>query len=356
MKKIGWGVLLVIALLIIGILYTMSSTGFFRSIDGSFDDRLIQKIGVEGAEDLVISRSEEFLIISSDNRMAHRDGKEAICGLYKMSLSDNQLEFLDVEMPHELHPHGIDMIELDSGIYRLLVVNHVYGQSFSLADININHYIEEFRLEYGVLKYIKSHESDKIKSPNDVVAIDATKFYLTNDHGSDTKRGLMGEDYLGWRRSGVVYYDGNSFTDVASGIAYANGIMADQQRGLMYVASPRDFLIKVYQIGDGGSLSFIEDVDCGTGVDNLTLDNDGSIWVGCHPSLLTFTAYASGGRDKSPSELIKIEYRDKGDYEVTSLAIDDGHSMSAATVAIPYQNKVYMGNVMDHHMVVLKAN
>ncbi|MFT4565931.1 MAG: arylesterase/paraoxonase [Saprospiraceae bacterium] len=357
MKKIVLILLLIVGLLLSFVIYTMSSTGYFRSIEGSFEKRLISKVKVKGPEDIVISREDAFLIISSDDRVGHRDKVlDTTCGLYLYDLNNKSLELLDVKMDHELHPHGIDMMRIDSGLYRLLVINHVLeeGTDYAIAATNIHHYIEEFKLEGRVLTHIRSYQDSNIKSPNDVCILDETQFYFTNDHGSDTDMGLLGEDYLGWRRSGVVFYDGTQYKEVAGDIAYANGIAADQERNLLYVASPRDMLIKVFTMDRKGNLDFIEDIPCGTGVDNIELDLEGNLMVGCHPSLLHFSAYALGKNEMAPSEIIKIEYRTKSDYIINQLAEDDGAIMSAATVAIPYENRLYLGNVMDNHMVVLQ--
>lgn len=356
MKKAIWSIIIILVILVSFVLYTMITTGYFRKIEGSFEQLIVQKIRISGPEDIDVSRSEGFLIISSDDRAAHRDQRQAApCGLYLYDISTSSLQYLDIEMPHELHPHGIDMVEIDSGVYRILVVNHVghEGRAYTLAGTHINHYIEEIWLEEGRLKWIRSWESPLIKSPNDVLIIDEDRFYFTNDHGSDTDWGLWCEDYLGWRRSGVVYYDGIDFREVAHGVAYANGIATDRERSLLYVASPRDFLIKVYQILEGGRLAFVEDIACGTGVDNIEMDVDGTLWVGCHPSLLHFSAYAQGQQAVAPSEIIHVTYRSSGDYVIRRIAEDDGRQMSAATVAIPYGDHLYLGNVMDEHIVIL---
>ena len=53
----------------------------------------------------------------------------------------------------------------------------------------------------------------------------------------------------------------------------------------------RKFLVKVFSRSTDGSLEFIEDIPCGTGVDNIEFDEEGNLWIGSHPSLLTFSAY-----------------------------------------------------------------
>jgi arylesterase/paraoxonase len=193
-------------------------------------------------------------------------------------------------------------------------------------------------------------------SPNDLLATGPNTFYFTNDHKNTNGFGRFAEDFLGHAAANVIYYDGKDYREVASSIAYPNGINWDQERKLLYVASSRGFLVKVFQVESNGDLSFIENIKCKTGVDNIEIAPDGSLWIGCHPSLMTFANYAQGKIPKSPSEIIRIEYRGKGDYEVEQVYLDDGTAMAAASVAAPYKDYIFLGNVMDDYFLVLKRN
>ncbi|MBE9488738.1 MAG: hypothetical protein IMY67_00470, partial [Bacteroidetes bacterium] len=140
------------------------------------------------------------------------------------------------------------------------------------------------------------------------------------------------------------------------GIAYANGINFDAKRNLIFVASPRKFLVKVYSRNTDGSLEFIEDIPCGTGVDNIEFDSDGNLWIGAHPNLLKFAAYAKGKEAMSPSEIIKIAYKGKNDYTVEKIFVNDGTAMSSSSVAAPFKDLILTGNVMDNKFLILKRN
>lgn len=338
-------------------LYTCVTTGFFRSIDNTYEGA-VRSIDIPGAEDFAISRTDGFLIISSDDRAGRRDGKETVNGLYFMDLNDAEAQprLMRAQPDVPLFPHGISMIQLDSNTYRLLVINHITSgsEAVSSMDPNTVHSIEEYRLSRdGQLTHIKTHKDDLIFSPNDVVAVGPERFYYTNDHGSRTKLGLMLEDFLGFKRSNVGYFNGRDCKIVAEDIAYANGINIDPNKNVIYVASPRGMLVKVYNLKSDGDLDHVVDIDCNSGVDNIELDEDGLVWIGSHPNLLVSSSYFEGGSEHSPSEIITIDYKSEDDYEVSSIFESDGSDMSASTVAIPYQNKVYVGNVMDDHFIVL---
>jgi len=356
MKKLLKIIGVLILILIIYALYICATTGFFRTIENSYNGSMTS-VAVPGAEDFAISRDDGFLIISSDDRAGRRDGRETINGLYYMDLNDglNRPVLMKAANDVPLFPHGISMIKIDTNAHKILAINHVTSgtEAVSSLDPNTVHSIEEYILRDSILTHVRTLKHDLIFSPNDVVAIDSERFYFTNDHGSKTKLGLILEDFLGFKRSNVVYFDGADYKVVAENIAYANGINYDQDKGVLYVASPRGMLVKAYGVNDDGKLEFQADIPCNSGVDNIELDTDGKVWIGSHPKLLASTVYFAGNAPTSPSEIITIDYKSSDDYEVQSIFESDGRDMSASTTAIPYKGKVYFGNVMDDHFIIL---
>jgi arylesterase/paraoxonase len=331
--------------IIIYILYTFVSTGFFREINNS-SDFLITKYELPGVEDMEISYEDQFIILSSDNRKSRRNGQPVQGGLFYFDLNDPDKSpyLLSESFSSTLYPHGISLKKIGKGKYRLWVVNHPEGR----------HTIEVFDLEKSNLIHVNTLTDEMLISPNDIVAIDSVRFYVTNDHGFDSKLGLLAENYLGLSVSDVVYFDGRQFTQAAKGIAYANGIAFDASRSILYVASPRTFSVKVYGLEEGGKLNHHTDIYTGSGVDNLVIDPNGDIWSGAHPNLLQFTSYAQGNSKKAPSEVIKINLIKDNQYKVRSIYVDDGSTVSASSVALPFQDKIFVGNVMDEYFVQLQ--
>lgn len=331
--------------IIIFIAHVIISTGYFRSIENTFDGELIKIIELAGAEDITVSKQDTFAIISSTNRKELPTTEEEFGGLYYLDLKtgDYNLKKLTDDFKKPFAPHGISILKVDS-TYKIMAVNHTPK----------GHSLEVFRLINDVLTFEKTLTNDLMISPNDVVMIDENRFYFTNDHKYTKGIGRLIEDYGGLAVSNVIYYDGENYKEVANGIAYANGINYDSKRKLLFVASPRKFLVKVYSKNDDGSLNFIEDIDCGTGVDNIEFDQDGNLWIGSHPNLLRFASYAKGNKETSPSEIIKIQYKDKNDYTIEKKYINDGSEMSASTVAAPYNDLIITGNVMDSHFLILQ--
>ena len=346
MKKPGKGISILLLALIGYVFYIFYSTGYFRTVENTFAGTIAQKVKLPGVEDMQIAYDDGFMLLSSDDRASRRDGNPKQGHLYYLDLTNPS--FAPIQLTTDLKipffPHGISMVHTAEQAYRVFAVNHVGDK----------HTIEVFDLYEKRLTHIRTLEDESMISPNDIVALDGERFYFTNDHGYTKGLGKLGEEYLGWAASNVVYYDGQGYREVADGIAYANGINLDVERNLMFVASPRDFLVKVYEVTANGALHFIEDVACGTGVDNIEFAPDGKLWIGCHPSLLAFTAYAKGNAPIAPSEIITIDYKSKGDYNIETVFLDDGKNMSAATVATVYNDLVFVGNVMDDHFLILK--
>ncbi len=330
------------------VFHMFNSTGYFRDIDGTFEGSIHQSISLPGVEDLQIDREAGFAILSSDDRAARRDGHNRQGHLYYLDLNDSTLtpRPLTAHLARPFFPHGISMIRLDSGLHKIYAVNHVAGE----------HSIEAFHLYGDSLVFVETLQDASMVDPNDIVALDETRFYFTNDHGYAKGLRRTAEEYLGLSVSNVIYFDGVNYRQVADGIAYANGINIDAHRKLLFVASPRAFLVKVYSMETSGDLTFLEDIDCGTGVDNIDMDEDGKLWIGCHPSLLHYSAYAANKRNISPSEIITIDYRGEGDYSVESVFTDDGNRMTSCTVAATYKDLILTGNVMDDHFLVLRKN
>lgn len=339
--------IIILSIIVLFVIYIFVSTGFFRAIHNHFDGEIAKSIALPGAEDITISSSDHFALISSTKRGHFPPAQEEHGGIYYMDLNnkDFELKKLTNDFKASFAPHGISIFKKDS-THKVIAVNHTPD----------GHSLEVFTLRNKMLSFDTSLKDPSMVSPNDVVFIDENRFYFTNDHKYTNGIGRYLEDYLGLAISNVIYYDGRKYQEVAKGIAYANGINYDADRSLLYVASPRKFLVKVYKRNLDGSLEFIEDIPCETGVDNIEFDSEGNLWIGAHPNLLRFAAYAKGKEKTSPSEIIKISYRGKGDYTIEQVYMDDGSTMSASTVAAPFKDLILTGNVMDDKFLVLKIN
>ncbi|KAA3624000.1 MAG: hypothetical protein DWQ02_23745 [Bacteroidetes bacterium] len=339
--------LVLLTILIIYASHVLISTGFFRKIKPEFDGKILAKVALKGAEDIMISHTDSFALISSTNRIIYPPGAEEEGGLFLIDLKTNRFEPIPLTnaFNQPFAPHGISFFKKDS-LFTVMAVNHT-GEG---------HSIEVFELWDKELKHVKTLKHPSMVSPNDLVMVDENRFYFTNDHRYTKGLGKVIEEYAGLSVSNVVYFDSNEYREVADGIAYANGINYDRNLDLVYVASPRKFLVKVFSKQADGSLSFIENIPCGTGVDNIELDMDGNLWIGAHPNLLRFGSYAKGKKATSPSEIIKINYQNTGEYSVEKVYVEEGTEMSASSVATNFGNLIFAGSVMDDEFLILERS
>ncbi|MDU8885387.1 hypothetical protein RXV94_04385 [Yeosuana sp. MJ-SS3] len=344
MKSLKKIVLFIIVLLFAFVTYTFISTGYFRTIENHFDGSIVKKVELSGAEDITVSLADSFAIVSSTTRQKYPPQKEELGGLYFIELKSGEFNIrpLTSSFKKPFAPHGISMLKRDS-TYKIMTINHTLK----------GHSIEVFNLKDKTLNHVRTLIDPSMIRPNDLVMIDEERFYFTNDHGYTKGLGMLLEDYAGLALSNVIYFDGKDYREVASGISYANGINYDAKRNLLFIASPRKFLVKVYTVLPDGSLEFIENINCGTGVDNIEFDTKGNLYIGAHPNLLKFASYAKGKVIHSPSEIITIEYRNTNDYTVETIYLDDGSTMSASTVAAPFGDLLLVGNVMDDKFLIL---
>ncbi len=342
MKKILF--LLFLALLAY-VLYILSCTGAFRSIDNQFKGTTLAKIEIPGVEDITVDEDDHFAIFISYDRAAERDEKPFTTGIYSMDLQTKEFtpKLISSDFKKPLLPHGISLIQLDSNHHKLYVINHAEGEFIEVFDL----------YNRDSLVHAQTLSDALIYSPNDIVAINETQFYFTNDTYSGSKIGKLGENYLGLQWCETVYFDGKDYRVVADNTSYANGVNYDKKRNLLYLSGVRDFGIKVYSREKNGDLNFIESIYCNSGVDNIELDSEGNIWIGCHPNALAADAYMKGNSEKSPSEIVKITYRNKGDYDVETVYMNDGSEMSVSTVAAIYNDLLLVGNVCDEHFFIL---
>lgn len=346
MRKLLFILLLVSGLIGAFVLYIFSTTGFFRNVESTNDFGPVYKtIDLPGVEDLALAREDSLLILSVDDRAARRDGKGELKGLYLIDLRDLNFEpiALTDQVNFPFYPHGISLFRLDSARHGVMAINHVDGK----------HSVEHFILSGKTLTHKKTISDPNFISPNDLVMVSPESFYYTNDHGSTSKLGLFAEDYLGFKGANVGFYDGDKAEILAEEMGYANGIQFDPDRNLLYVAATRGFMLKVYEVDENWNLSLLEDIPAGTGVDNIELDEAGNLWIGAHPNLLQFTSYAAGKAEKAPSEVIQITFS-PNESEVKPLWSDLGDLLSGSSVALPWGDYLFIGNVFDSKVLVLK--
>ena len=196
-------IILIIIVFSVFIIKTLNDAGEFKQISPHFEGSCISIIGSVGAEDITILKN-GLAIIYSDDRRQTLAGKPVQGAIFSYDLTADSpfLINLTKELNIDFHPHGISVYEKGEGAFVMAVVNHSQKR----------HSIEIFEYGDAGLIHEKTIIDPLLISPNDLVFINETQLYITNDHGNSSEWGKTIEEYLQLARSNVLFYDGNEFT------------------------------------------------------------------------------------------------------------------------------------------------
>lgn len=329
------------------------AAGVFKDIRPHFSGtEQRHALPVAGPEDLAFDRISGLAFVSVDDRRANLVKPGSVPGAILLfnPLADTP-SFRNVTPVgmSDFHPHGISLWRSPEGRVLLFAVNHLQQPA--------GHAVERFEWRNDSLIHLEQIiDPELMTSPNDVLAVDERRFYVTNDHGYP-KPGLSRtlEDYLQRAISYVNYYDGKAMRQVATDIAYANGINRSPDCRRIYVAATTGRKVITFDVDSmDGSLKKIRETDMGTGVDNIEVDEAGNLWIGCHPQLLKFVAHAADSSKKSPSQVLRLKPLSDGGFRTEEIYLNDGVKYSGSTVAVPVAGKMLVGSVFEPTLLVCR--
>lgn len=329
------------------------AAGVFKDIRPHFSGtEQKHALPIAGPEDLAFDRASGLAFVSVDDRRTNLKTPGSLPGAILVfdAKSDTPV-FRDVTPSTltDFHPHGLSLLRLPDGRLLLFVVNHL--------QYTAGHAVERFEWRNDSLIHLEQiMDQELMTSPNDVLAVDERRFYVTNDHGYP-KPGLSRtlEDYLQRAISYVNYYDGKAMRQVASDIAYANGINRSLDGRRIYVAATTGRKVITYHVDSlDGSLNKIKETDMATGVDNIDVDEAGDLWIGCHPQLLKFVAHAADSSKKSPSQVLRLKPLADGSFKTEEVYLNDGLSYSGSTVAVPVGERLLVGSVFEQTILICR--
>lgn len=329
-------------------LRTVWHSGAFKTITNTFSGSTRKVEGIPGVEDLTIDQITGIAFLSSDDRWASTLHKKSVKGaIYRLNLNDSlpqPINLTDGFEQEDFHPHGISLFSNSDGRKFLFVVNHRVEGNF----------IEIFEYANDSLKHVESISHDLIISPNDVVGVGEKQFYFTNDHNEKASTWRYIKDLLTIGTGNVCYYDGQTVQETAvHGVKYANGVNISLDRKKVYVAATSDLKVLVYDRDSAsGVLTKSGEINTNTGVDNIEIDAEDNLWIGCHPQLLKFLSHAKDEGAKSPSEIIRLKKLSNEKFEQETIYMNDGTEISASSVGAVYKNKLLIGPVFQRHFII----
>jgi arylesterase / paraoxonase len=177
-------------------------------------------------------------------------------------------------------------------------------------------------------------------------------FYLTNDHTTPPSWWREAQDYLLLTHSNIVYWDGHRMRVADEGLRLANGMALSHDGGTLYVAETTGRAVRTYARDvDTGQLSLRHRIPCGTGVDNIDVDEAGNLWIGAHPKMLRFVVHAQDPSKRSPSQVLHVDVQvDPPEAETVWLSM--GEDLSGSSVAAVRGDKMLIGSVFEPHILI----
>lgn len=322
-------------------------TGILRALPET-DLSACRRVDVApGTEDVDIDPARNLAFISASQRRSGATPATSPNGIYALSLDGSDaVRKVSPDEFDTMQPHGISLWRGTTGDDRLFVINHQPQDDGSIRQI-----VEIFRIESdGTLEHVRSVSFPEMYSPNDVVAVGPDAFYATNDRRYRDGPMALAELYLGLPLTGVVYWDGTGGRDVAGELMYANGINRSPDGSTIYVAEFLDQAVDVYaRDRSTGDLSHQRTFNAGTNPDNLSIDQNGVIWIGGHPKALEFQKHAADASHISPSEIVRLDPA-TGDTRTVFTSLK-GEINASATGAV-WDDTLIVGAVFDEHVLV----
>ncbi|MCA3012265.1 MAG: SMP-30/gluconolactonase/LRE family protein [Myxococcaceae bacterium] len=325
-------------------LVTLADAGAFRTIEPHGFDRCA-RVPVAGAEDLVFDADSGLVLLSSTDFRALERGATAEGAILAF---DPAKAAAPVVVAHDLsgafHPHGLGLWRFDDGRRRLFVVNHPKRETST---------VESFDLEPGpALKHRRTVSSSRFVSMNDVAPVGPEAFFVTLDAG--TRAGTaarLAETFLRLPWAGVGFFDGATAEVAATGLRYANGVAVTPDGATVFVTETTGRrLLAFTRTGPGGALTLVAEHAAATGLDNLSLDPGGLLWVAAHPKMLDFLGHAADAAKRSPSQVLRARYDAAARrFDVDEVGLDDGAALSGSSVALPLgAGRALIGSVFEH--------
>ena len=318
-----------------------------REVASNFSGQCNKLTGVNAPEDIVLDAERRIAYAVGGDRRSFRSGGPGRAKIWAIDLDNSGSSVpLDItpSTPINFRSYGMAMHVDDGGLRRLFVANRPDGQ----------HTIEVFVIgKNNRLEHEQTLSHPLLKNPNDLVALGPNEVLVTLDKEADA--GGLAEILEGAfeRPSGkVLHLSGVTAEIVADGLLMANGIVLNADGTVLYVGETVGQRLSVFDRDiTSNKLRFNRYVPVASGVDNLSIDENGTVFIAGHPKLLTLAmGYQKSENVPSPSEVIAYEPKEG---TVRRVYVNNGLELSGGSVAIidKASGRMLIGSAFGPHIL-----
>ncbi|KAK4637737.1 hypothetical protein CLAFUR0_02007 [Fulvia fulva] len=303
---------------------------------------------------LISLSCETVSLLASCDDASGRSLTDAVIALHLDKPKGDSFEYRVLATPNfpgPLHLIGItgkDTIKGDIRIYlnnARPTINQVSGRA--LDNTAADYTIESFTTTPNAttLHHAQSYHHTEIKSPNNIALSPPPHggFYITNDHG--TARSGWRHELAPYISNGDITHcslDGSTCKVVQTGLAFPNGLLTGQDDGLLYVPSTYKGNIQIYRPLPDHSLERLGQIDVPYGLDNLSQDKDGDIWIAALPKPFeVLGAFEDPMNKVAPATILRARRKTAGEggrkveWEAEKMLEDrDAEVLPGATTAV----------------------
>jgi arylesterase / paraoxonase len=304
----------------------------------TFDCRRVQV--ADGPEDFALDiwhGQPRLLISSHDRRHPENSG-----GIFFLEIdTDKTGEIPRTGEPPAIKafkPHGVDIRHTDSRTLLYVIIHDPYSRMERSENA-----VMIYSVEKDSLRFVQMLEDEHcLWSPNDLSVLPSGEIYLTNDY-----RGKF-DLYLRRKVSEISYFNSatGQWSKVADEIAFANGILAEEER--VFVTATLGNQVLEFHRNKDGTLGPGKGIMNLKGPDNIT--RKGSyLLIAAHFDDIALMRHSKDSSVLSPSVVVRIYPEQKSKATVF---VNNGDLISAASTAMIYNDKLYISEVFDPYIVI----